>query len=80
MQTHSTRNVQKRHLSQTNLGTLATSEFVQSQGKTSFPRGSDGNLPAVQETWVQLLDWEVSLKKGMATHCSILAWRIPWTV
>ena len=36
------------------------------------------NLPAVQETWVQSLDWEDPLKKGMATHCSILAWRIPW--
>ena len=36
------------------------------------------NLHAVQETWVQSLDWEDPLKKGMATHCSILAWRIPW--
>ena len=42
MQTHSTRNVQKCHLSQTNQGTLASSEFVQSQGKTSFPGGSEG--------------------------------------
>ena len=37
------------------------------------------NLPAVQETWVQALGWEDSLEKGMATHSSILAWRIPWT-
>ena len=37
------------------------------------------NLPAMQETWVRSLGWEDSLKKGMATHCSILAWRIPWT-
>ena len=37
------------------------------------------NLPAVQETWVLLLGWEDPLKKGMATHSSILAWRIPWT-
>ena len=36
------------------------------------------NLPAVQETWVQSLDWEDPLEKGMATHSSILAWRIPW--
>ena len=36
------------------------------------------NLPAVQGTWVQSLGWEVSLGKGMATHSSILAWRIPW--
>ena len=38
------------------------------------------NLPAMRETWVQSLDWEDSLKKGKATHSSILAWRIPWTV
>ena len=36
------------------------------------------NLPAMQETWDQFLDWEDPLKKGMATHSSILAWRIPW--
>ena len=38
------------------------------------------NLPAMRETWVQSLDWEDPLEKGKATHCSILAWRIPWTV
>ena len=37
------------------------------------------NLPAVQETWVRLLGWEDPLEKGMATHSSILAWRIPRT-
>ena len=37
------------------------------------------NPPAVQETWVLSLSWEDSLKKRMATHSSILAWRIPWT-
>ena len=36
------------------------------------------NLPAVQETQVRSLGWE-DLVKGMATHSSILAWRIPWT-
>ena len=35
------------------------------------------NLPAMQETWVQSLGQEDSLEKGMATHSSILAWRIP---
>ena len=35
------------------------------------------NLPAMQQTWVQSLDWEDPLEKGMATHSSILAWRIP---
>ena len=37
------------------------------------------NLPAMQETWVQSLAQEDPLAKGMATHSSILAWRIPRT-
>ena len=37
------------------------------------------NLPAVQETWVWSLGQEDPLEKRMATRCSILAWRIPWT-
>ena len=37
------------------------------------------NLTTVQETWVQFLDQEDPLEKEMATHSSILAWRIPWT-
>ena len=36
------------------------------------------NLPAMQETWVRSLGWEDPLEKRMATHSSILAWRIPW--
>ena len=36
------------------------------------------NLPAMQETWVPSLGWEDLLEKGMATHSSILAWRIAW--
>ena len=35
------------------------------------------NLPAMWETWVQSLGWENPLEEGMATHSSILAWRIP---
>ena len=38
------------------------------------------NLPAMQETWVWSLHWDNPLEKGTATHSSILAWRIPWTV
>ena len=38
------------------------------------------NPPAMQESWVQCLCWEDPLEKGKATHSSILAWRIPWTV
>jgi len=37
------------------------------------------NLPAVQETQVQSLGWENPLEKEMATHSSILAWKISWT-
>ena len=38
------------------------------------------NLPAMQETWLRSLGWEDPLEKGKATHSSILAWRIPWTL
>ena len=45
-----------------------------------FPGGSVAkNLPAKQEMWVPFLSWEDPLEKEMATHSSILAWRIPWT-
>ena len=37
------------------------------------------NLPAMRETWVRSLGQEDPLEKGIATHASILAWRIPWT-
>ena len=36
------------------------------------------NLPAMEETWVRSLGWEDALEEGMATHSSVLAWRIPW--
>ena len=38
------------------------------------------NPPAMQETLVRSLGWEDPLEKGTATHSSVLAWRIPWTV
>ena len=37
------------------------------------------NLHTMQKTWVQSLGWEDPLEEGMATHSSILVWRIPWT-
>ena len=37
------------------------------------------NLPTLQETQFQSLGWEDPLEKGIATHSSIFAWRIPWT-
>ena len=51
-------------------------------GKTlhsvGFPGGSK-NLPAMWQTWVQSLGWEDPLEKEIATHFSILPWKIPWT-
>ena len=38
------------------------------------------NPPAMRETWVESLGWEDPLEKRKATHSSILAWRIPWTL
>ena len=37
------------------------------------------NPPAILETWIRSLGWEDPLEEGMATHSSLLAWRIPWT-
>ena len=46
----------------------------------AFPVGSAvKNLPAMQETWVQLLGMEEPLEEERATHSSILGWKIPWT-
>ena len=45
---------------------------------TSLVAQTLNNLPAMWETWVQSLGCEDSLQKGLATHSSILAWRIPW--
>ena len=48
--------------------------------RTSMVAQKVKSLPAVRETWVQSGDWEDPLEKGIATHSSILAWRIPWTI
>ena len=47
--------------------------------KASLVAQTGKNPPAMQETWVQSLRQEDPLEKGMSTHPSILAWRIPWT-
>ena len=46
----------------------------------SFMAQLVNNPPAMRETWVPSLGWEDHLEKGKATHSSILAWGIPWTV
>ena len=60
------------------LGTTAALTFAELQA--SLVVQLVRNPPAVWETWVRFLDWEEPLEKGMATHSSILAWKIPWTV
>ena len=54
------------------LATIFTSQL------TSMVAQKVKNLPAMRETQVQSLGWEDPLEKGIATHSSILAWRIPW--
>ena len=53
--------------------------FVYSVRGASLVAQSVKNLPAVQETWVRSLGWEDPLEKEMATHSSILAWKISCT-
>ena len=50
------------------------------QRRTSLVVQMVKNLPTMKETWVRFLGQEVPLEKGMATHSSILAWKIPWTI
>ena len=52
---------------------------VQAHTKASLVAQLVKNLPAVQETWVRSLGWEDPLEKEMATHSSILAWKISST-
>ena len=53
---------------------------IQTKYKASLIAQLVRKLPIAQETPVRFLDQEDPLEKGMATHSSILAWRIPWTV
>ena len=50
--------------------------LIHSSVNGCFPQMAK-NLPAMQETWVRSLGWENPMEEGMATHFSILAWRIP---
>ena len=52
---------------------------MEPQSQASLVAQMVKNLPAMQETWVPSLGQEDTLEEGMATHFSILAWRIPWT-
>ena len=63
------------------LDTTEATQHTHTQAKyqASLVAWTVKNLPAIQETQVQSLSWEDPLEKGMVTHSSILAWRIPWT-
>ena len=65
------------------IGTTILESWLYPLILVGFPGGSGGkNLPAMQEpqeTQIQSLGWEDPLEEGMATHSSVLAWRIPWT-
>ena len=58
---------------------IVTISFLWQEHLRSLVAQMVRNLPAMWETWVGSLGWEDLLEKGMATHSSILAWRIPWT-
>ena len=55
--------------------------YRQNSGSPGGSSGKETHLPVQErwEVWVELLGWEDPLEEGMATHSSILAWRIPWT-
>ena len=53
---------------------------VGTKKKKSVSKNLVKNPPAMWETWVRSLGWEDPLEKRKATHSSILAWRIPWTI
>ena len=62
------------------IGTFTSHNLANDTLNMSFPGGSDSKNPrAMQQTQVQSLGQEDPLEKGMATHSSSLAWRIPWT-
>ena len=58
--------------------------ILQEYMQKDFPGGTSGKEPTCQcrrhETWIQSLGQEDPLEEGMATHFSIVAWKIPWTV
>ena len=53
--------------------------YFVSPSKASLVAQMVKNLPAMQKTWIRSLGQEDPLEKGMATHSSILTWKIPWT-
>ena len=58
---------------------LDIERYLEASLSTSFVAQMVKNLHEMQETWVRSLGWDDPLEKEMATHASILAWKIPWT-
>ena len=54
--------------------------YLASMCRASLVAQTVKNLSAMWESWVRSLSWKDPLEEGLATHSSILAWRIPWTV
>ena len=68
------------NIKHTNIQMIGVPEDCSLSSLPNLPVAQMGkNLPAIQETWVRSLGREDPLEKEMATHSSILAWRIPWT-
>ena len=59
---------------------ILISGMVVTQARASLVAHLVKNSPGMRDTWLQSLSWEDPLEMGTATHSSILAWRIPWTV
>ena len=62
------------------MNAIVSSTEVEQPGRASLVAQLVKNLPAMWETWIRPLGQEDPLEQGTATHFSILAWRIPWTV
>ena len=60
-------------------GSYSFKMYFVSPSKASLMAQTVKNLPAMQKTWIRSLGQEDPLQKGMATHASILTWKIPWT-
>ena len=62
------------------MNSMKTNSLAIVKRRVSLIAQLEKNLPAMWETWIRSLGWEVPLEKGKATYSSILSWRIPWTV
>ena len=73
----------KRHQgkrTKTELSMLMRNIYTEERERASLVAQMVKNPPAMRETWVRSLGWKDPLEKGKATHSSILAWKILWTV